>query len=77
MAEKKLEQTLILIKPDALKNSITGFIFSQLSELHTGARFAAAKVVNVSKLLAEEHYAEQSPGVFGKREVILSLYLTG
>ncbi|MBN1788470.1 MAG: hypothetical protein JW806_08790 [Sedimentisphaerales bacterium] len=60
MKEEKLEQTLVLIKPDALKNSITGFIFSQLSELHTGARFAAAKVVNVSSLLAEEHYAEHT-----------------
>jgi nucleoside-diphosphate kinase len=58
MHEKQLEQTLVLIKPDALKNSITGFIFSQLSEFHTGARFAAAKVVNVSRFLAEEHYAE-------------------
>jgi nucleoside-diphosphate kinase len=58
MNEKQLEQTLVLIKPDALKNSITGFIFSQLSEFHTGARFAAAKVVNVSRFLAEEHYAE-------------------
>ncbi|MFA5293148.1 MAG: nucleoside-diphosphate kinase [Phycisphaerae bacterium] len=58
MNEKQLEQTLVLIKPDALKNSITGFIFSQLSEFHTGARFAGAKVVNVSRLLAEEHYAE-------------------
>jgi len=58
MNDKQLEQTLVLIKPDALKNSITGFIFSQLSEFHTGARFAAAKVVNVPKLLAEEHYAE-------------------
>jgi nucleoside-diphosphate kinase len=58
MHRKQLEQTLVLIKPDALKNSITGFIFSQLSEFHTGARFAAAKVVNVSRFLAEEHYAE-------------------
>ncbi len=56
--DTQFEQTLVLIKPDALKNSITGFIFSQLSEFHTGARFAAAKVVNVSRLLAEEHYAE-------------------
>ena len=62
MHRKHLEQTLVLIKPDALKNSITGFIFSQLSEFHTSARFAAAKVVNVSRLLAEEHYAEH----FGK-----------
>lgn len=74
MNEKQLEQTLVLIKPDALKNSITGFIFSQLSEFHTGARFAAAKVVNVSRLLAEEHYAEH----YGKPfyEPLLD-YITG
>ncbi|MHC4746096.1 MAG: nucleoside-diphosphate kinase, partial [Planctomycetota bacterium] len=47
-----------------LKNSITGFIFSQLSEVHTGARFAAAKVVNVTRFLAEEHYAEHKGKVF-------------
>jgi len=64
MNKKKLEQTLVLIKPDALKNSLTGFIFSQLSEFHTGARFAAAKVVNVSRLLAEEHYAEHTSKPF-------------
>ena len=58
MDEKQLEQTLVLIKPDALRNSLTGFVLSQLSEFHTGARFAAAKIVNVSRLLAEEHYAE-------------------
>jgi len=58
MDRKELEQTLVLIKPDALKNSVTGFILSQLSEFHTGGRFAAAKIVNVSKMLAEEHYAE-------------------
>ena len=58
MDNKQLEQTLVLIKPDALKNSVTGFILSQLSEFHTGSRFAAAKIVNVHRLLAEEHYAE-------------------
>lgn len=64
MGKEQLEQTLVLIKPDALKNSVTGFIFSQLSEFHTGARFAAAKVVNVSRFLAEEHYAEHKGKVF-------------
>ncbi len=58
MDEQKMEQTLVLIKPDALKNSVTGFILSQLSEYHTGSRFAATKIVNVNKLLAEEHYIE-------------------
>jgi nucleoside-diphosphate kinase len=64
MGKEQLEQTLVLIKPDALKNSITGFILSQLSEFHTGARFAAAKIVNVSRMLAEEHYAEHKGKVF-------------
>jgi len=52
------QQTLVLIKPDALKQSLTGYILSTLSEFHTGLRFAAVKVVNVTRLLAEEHYAE-------------------
>ncbi len=65
MADKKhLEQTLVLIKPDALKNSITGFILSQLSEFHSGSRFAAVKVVDVNRMLAEEHYAEHKGKAF-------------
>lgn len=58
MQQKEVEQTLVLIKPDALKNSVTGFLLSQLSEFHTGSRFAAAKIVQVNRPLAEEHYAE-------------------
>lgn len=65
MADKKeLEQTLVLIKPDALKNSLTGYVLSQLSEFHSGLRFAGAKVVAVSRILAEEHYAEHRGKVF-------------
>ncbi len=62
--DKKLEQTLVFIKPDALKNSLTGYVLSQLSEFHTGLRFAGMKIVNVSKILAEEHYAEHRGKVF-------------
>lgn len=58
MNSKEFEQTLVLIKPDALKNSVTGFLLSQLSEYHTGSRFAATKIVHVNNILAEEHYAE-------------------
>lgn len=58
------EQTLVLIKPDALKNSLTGYVLSQLSEFHTGLRFAANKIVNVGRLLAEEHYAEHRGKAF-------------
>jgi len=56
--QKNIEQTLVLIKPDALKNSLTGYVLSQLSEFHTGLRFAGAKIVHVSTMLASEHYAE-------------------
>lgn len=64
METGELEQTLVLIKPDALKNSLTGYLLSQLSEYHTGLCFSAAKIVNVSKMLAEEHYAEHQGKIF-------------
>jgi nucleoside-diphosphate kinase len=57
-------QTLVLIKPDALKNSLTGVLLSLLSEVHTGVRFAGSKVVEVSRMLAEEHYAEHKGKFF-------------
>ena len=58
MDESKLKQTLVLIKPDALMNSLTGYILSTLSEFHTGLHFCGVKIVHVSKMIAEEHYAE-------------------
>ncbi len=64
MQHKPGDQTLVLIKPDALKNSLTGYVLSLLSEFHTGLRFAGVKVVHVNKMLAEEHYAEHRGKVF-------------
>jgi nucleoside-diphosphate kinase len=64
MNKRELEQTLVLIKPDALKNSLTGYLLSQLSEFHTGLHFSGAKIVHVSRMLAEEHYAEHRGKVF-------------
>ena len=64
MNKSELEQTLVLLKPDALKNSLTGYLLSQLSEFHTGLHFSATKIVHVSKMLAEEHYAEHRGKVF-------------
>jgi nucleoside-diphosphate kinase len=64
VAQKEIEQTLVLIKPDALKLSLTGYVLSQLSEFHTGLRFAGLKVVHVSRMLAEEHYAEHKGKFF-------------
>ena len=58
MSTEALEQTLVLIKPDALKLSLTGYLLSQLSEFHTGLRLAALKIAQVNDMLAAEHYAE-------------------
>jgi nucleoside-diphosphate kinase len=64
MNKEEFEQTLVLIKPDALKNSLTGYVLSQLSEFHTGLRFAGTKIVEVSRMLADEHYAEHRGKIF-------------
>ncbi len=64
MPNGEMGQTLVLIKPDALKNSLTGYVLSQLSEFHTGLRFAGLKVVHVTQMLAEEHYTEHRTKVF-------------
>jgi nucleoside-diphosphate kinase len=63
-SKEDFEQTLVLIKPDALKNSLTGYVLSQLAEFHTGLRFAGTKIVHVGRMLAEEHYAEHRGKIF-------------
>lgn len=49
-----IEQTLVLIKPDGLKKSLTGNILTRLSE--TKLEIVAVKITRVSRQLAEEHY---------------------
>ena len=48
------QQTLVLIKPDGLKKSLTGNILTRLSE--SKLEIVAAKIVRVSRDLAKEHY---------------------
>lgn len=48
------QKTLVLIKPDGLKKSLTGNILTRLSE--TKLEIVAAKMVRVSRELATEHY---------------------
>lgn len=56
MSDKSIDNqaTLILIKPDGLKRSLTGNILTRLSE--TKLEIVAAKMVRVSRELAAEHY---------------------
>jgi len=48
------ERTLVLIKPDGLVKSLTGNIITALSA--TQLKIVGAKVVKVSRKLAEQHY---------------------
>ncbi len=48
------EATLVLIKPDGLKKSLTGNVLTRLSE--TKLDIVGAKIVKVSRELAEKHY---------------------
>jgi nucleoside-diphosphate kinase len=50
-----LEQTLVLLKPDAVQRGLIGTIISRL-ELR-GLRLVGAKFVAVDLSLAERHYA--------------------
>ncbi|MFA5975378.1 MAG: nucleoside-diphosphate kinase [Elusimicrobiota bacterium] len=49
-----IQNTLVLIKPDGLKKSLTGNILTKLAE--TRLTIVAARVTRVSKELAEAHY---------------------
>ena len=51
-----LEQTLVLIKPDAMQRGLAGEILGRLES--RGLTVRAAKLVQVDRSLAEEHYAE-------------------
>jgi len=56
MTTPPAEQTLVLIKPDGLKKSLTGNILTRLSE--TKLEIVAAKIVRVSRELAVAHYRQ-------------------
>jgi len=51
-----LEQTLILAKPDAIRRSLAGQIVARFEQ--RGFRLRAARLLQVDRDLAEEHYAE-------------------
>ena len=55
-SEKNIHNALVLIKPDGLKKSLTGNILTKLSEAKLV--IIGAKVVKVSRELAEAHYIQ-------------------
>ncbi|MFA7707337.1 MAG: nucleoside-diphosphate kinase [Candidatus Pacearchaeota archaeon] len=59
-----VEQCLVIIKPDGLIKSLTGNIISTLSE--TKLKIVGARVLKVSRELAEKHYSELKPSQIKK-----------
>ena len=56
------ERTLVLIKPDAVQRSLAGEILARFER--RGLRVRAAKLVQVDRDLAEQHYAEHTEKPF-------------
>ncbi len=50
-----MEQSLVLIKPDAVKRGIIGTIISRFEK--QGLKLIAVKMLHMDKTLAERHYA--------------------
>jgi nucleoside-diphosphate kinase len=53
--EANLERSLVLVKPDGVQRGLVGEVISRLER--RGLRLVAAKFMQVSRELAEEHYA--------------------
>lgn len=81
------ESTLVLIKPDAIRRGIVGTVLSHVEQLRLDV--IGAKVVRVSRALAEEHYlhirekpffeetVEYLQGKFHGVDYVLALVLRG
>ena len=57
-----MEQTLILVKPDAFARGLTGEIVARFER--KGLRIRELRAMNVSTELAERHYAEHAERPF-------------
>jgi nucleoside-diphosphate kinase len=52
---QKVERSLVLVKPDGVQRGLVGEVIARLER--RGLRLVAAKFMQVSRELAEEHYA--------------------
>jgi nucleoside-diphosphate kinase len=67
-----MEQTLIILKPDAVERQLVGEILSRLE--NKGLRIAEMKMLRITAEMAKRHYAEhaQKPFYPGLEEYITS-----
>lgn len=57
-----MEQTFIMIKPDAVQRNLVGEIISRFEK--KGLKLCALKMIHINRELAEEHYAEHKEKPF-------------
>jgi len=50
-----IERTFVMVKPDAVKRRLIGEIISRLEKV--GLRIVAMRMLQLTKAMAEEHYA--------------------
>jgi len=53
--EESLQQTLVIVKPDGVQRGLVGKILARFEE--RGLKIVALKMMQVSRALAEKHYA--------------------
>lgn len=64
MAETKVQQCLVLIKPDGLVKSLTGDILTSLSS--TKLKIVGTKIISMKRDFAEAHYSELKQNLLKK-----------
>ena len=57
-----MERTLVLVKPDAMQRGLAGEIISRLER--RGLRIVAARLLQIDRKLAAQHYAEHTEKPF-------------
>ena len=57
-----MEQSLVLIKPDAMSRGLAGTIIGRLEKL--GFKLVALKMLHMDEVLAQEHYAVHKDKTF-------------
>ena len=79
--ELYIKKVLNQLKEGGLPKQTTKETLAALNKLKTELanpfKVLATLQMHIPERLLEAHYAEQNPQVMGKREVILSMYLTG
>lgn len=69
----KLEQTLILVKPDGVRRSLVGEVIARVEA--KGYTIAALRMLNADRALLERHYAEHAGKPFF--EPLLEFMMSG